>query len=90
MPEEIIEQSKKIAKEKDEVLTKFNNRQYTERNVKSKEQSEIKVDRDKSKVVERVVYKNGVEKSRIVGMIKKGKIVYNYGMEKKFLPGNKK
>lgn len=63
--------------------------QYTKDKIKDTEQEEVKVSTERSKIIERVTYKNGVVKSRLVGTIKKGKVIYNAGLEKKWLNPNK-
>lgn len=95
MPDEKIEKENEKKKSEDlkkseTILTKQNAAQYSPKNIKSKDQEEIRVSTERVKVVERVTYRNGVVKSRIVGVLKKGKIIYNAGIDKKFLPGNKK
>jgi hypothetical protein len=84
---EIEEKTTAIEKVKD--AKKNTIAQYTEDNIKKTEQEEIKVSTERSKVVERVTYKNGVVKSRLVGILKKGKIIYNAGLEKQWLNPNK-
>lgn len=87
MPEDqeegqVKEQKKK---EKDKILSKVNANFYTEKNVKDRHQEEIKVAVDRSKIVEKVTYKNGVIKSKIVGVLKKGKVIHNAGLDPKWI-----
>jgi hypothetical protein len=63
--------------------------QYTKDKIKKTEQEEVKVSTERSKIIERVTYKNGVVKSRLVGTLKKGKVIFNAGMEKQWLNPNK-
>jgi len=41
----------------------------------------------KTKIIERVKYKNGVVKERIKGILKNGNVIYDNGIDKKFLKG---
>jgi phosphoribosylaminoimidazole carboxylase (NCAIR synthetase) len=62
---------------------------YNKNNIKSTDQEEVKVSQERSKIIERVTYKNGVVKSRLVGIIKKGKVIHNAGLDKKWTNPNK-
>jgi hypothetical protein len=83
---EVTKEERERRQKEDKRVTTQNKQSYSKNNIKSKEQTSIK-DGDKVKIVERCVYKNGVVKQRMVGILKRGKVISNYGIDKKFLKG---
>ena len=86
---EIIEnKSDEVQKkrQKDKEFADNNSKQYSDPSIKKKEQfvEKIKVEKGyKEKVIERVTYKNGVEKNRLVGILLNGVLKFGVKPDKK-------
>lgn len=64
------------------------NAAYDKRNVKSSEQIVVPVNAEKKKVMLRRVFKNGVSKTELIGVIKNNKIIVNRGIDQKIIHDN--
>ena len=73
--EELAERQKE-----DERVTKLNDDAYKDKNIKSvtttRDKFKDSSGRTKEKVVEQVTYRNGVVKSRLIGLYKDGRLLY--------------
>ena len=75
------------AKVRDEKVTRLNEESYKDKNIKSVKEIRDKFKdakgKTKEKVIERVTYKNGVVKNRLVGVYKEGRLIYNVASKSK-------
>ena len=67
-------------KKDDGKVTKLNDESYKDKNIESIEQIKTKFrdakGKDREKIVERVIYHNGVVKNRLIAVLKEGRLVY--------------
>jgi len=84
---EIIKEEKELKEKKEKKLKKLkNNGDFVANNISLKGQLQKVVSfpsGQRSKIIESITYKNGVVKNKCIGIVKDGKLIKDFGVDKK-------